>query len=164
MLDFNHLKKRINKIQILRKKEEYSKILKEVELLLDEFPYITSLLVLKSVLIQALDDEESIKLWKLKDAKEALEQAVKIDEKSIEALNELAFYIYAVEDDSEKALVFFERSINYCKEFLEEAYSGKIKCLVEVGKKDEALKCIEEAFRIFPDSQELKQLSSELGR
>ncbi|MEW6608953.1 MAG: hypothetical protein AB1414_16155 [bacterium] len=156
MRNFKYLKEKMEAIEILEKQEDFRKSLKEVQHLLTEFPYLTPLLVLKGELIQLLDEEDSNQ-WKLEDAKEALEQAVAIDEKSIDALLELAFYSYAVEDNNEIALHLFEKSINMSRKFLEEAYGGKCKCLFETNRKEEALKCVKEALRIFPESEKLKE-------
>jgi tetratricopeptide (TPR) repeat protein len=69
----------------------------------------------------------------LSAAREAFEMALELDPDSLPALLELGWYYHAVEDDSERALPFFERAIELSREHLTEAARGRAGCLAELS-------------------------------
>lgn len=160
MNDLNSLHQPLKEVEKLARRGDYKAALAMINDLLSQYPFDTRLLLLKGEIIQLLD--ENSPLGELKDARKALELAVKVDPKSIEALLELAYFYSAVEDNDLKALQLFDQAIQLCLTFLQEAYIGKIKSLTSSERKSEALKSIKEALRLFPDSEEIRKLEKEI--
>ena len=95
----------LKNVELLLKYEQYSDALSIVNKLLEKYPFFTKLLLLKGRLIQLLDEES--KLGELHDALDALQTAIELDQESIDALNELAMFHYAIEgNDNEYKLSF----------------------------------------------------------
>jgi tetratricopeptide (TPR) repeat protein len=69
-------------------------------------------------------------------------EAIENDENYVPAHIDLGFYYYAVEDDSEKALGYFEQAINKSASHLREAIIGKAKALADLDRHQEALACL----------------------
>jgi len=84
-------------------------------------------LVLKGRCIQ-LGSEQAPALV---EAEKAFTEALRLDEGYVPALLELAWFYYAVEDDSARALPLFEKAIALSQERLTEAVIGKARCLEE---------------------------------
>ena len=74
----------------------------------------------------------------LKEAEEAFRAALGIDENYIPALLELAWFYHAVEDDSEKALPFFDKALDIAWGYLREAVKGKMGCLEDLDSTEAA--------------------------
>jgi tetratricopeptide (TPR) repeat protein len=81
----------------------------------------------------------------LSEAEKAFTEALRFDESYVPALLELAWFYYAVEDDSARALPLFEKTIDLAREQLTEAVIGKARCLEEV----ETSKAADEFFQEF---------------
>ena len=96
--------------------------------------------LLKSCAIQLSDDS----IYILQDAEQCLLDVIKNDEYYIEAYIDLAFYYYAVEDNSEKSLSFFDQAISRSKNCLREAIIGKAKALADLNKIKESLTCLDD--------------------
>lgn len=159
MYDLNSLHQPLKEVEKLAKRGNYEVALIKVNDLLSQYPFDTRLLLLKGEIIQLLDEDSP--LGELKDARKALELAVKVDPKSIEALLELAYFYSSVEDNDLKAIQLFDQAIQLCLTFLQEAYIGKIKSSVNSERRSEALKSIKESLRLFPDSEEIRKLEKE---
>jgi tetratricopeptide (TPR) repeat protein len=148
--------KKIKEIEDLSMKEDYETALILLESLLSEYPFVTQMLIKKGELIQLLP--ETSESGELSDAKKALELAVEIDPKSVEAILELAYFHSAVLDQEKEAEKLFDRMIQICFEFLEDAYHGKIQSLINRDRREEANQWIQEAQKLFPTSVGMKQL------
>lgn len=156
------LKRKLRTIQTLCNAGNYAKAVDEGNALIKTYPYFTPLLVLKAQTIQLLEGDTT-SASTLEEAKEALMLAVDLDPKAVDALNELAFYLSAVEDDDAAALGLFERSIDLSKETLKEAFIGRIKCLLALEQRSEALACFKEALRFFRDHPGIKNLKGDFS-
>src|SRR5262249_16041777 len=84
----------------------------------------------------------------LGDARKALQQAVQLDENSPAALIELGYYLDNVEDDSQAASKAFSQGIAVARRLLIDALLGRTKALLQLKKRDEALKCLIEALHL----------------
>lgn len=146
--------KKIKEIEDLSTKEDYETALILLESLLSEYPFVTQMLIKKAELIQLLP--ETSELGELSDAQKALELAVEIDPKSVEAILELAYFHSAVLDQEKEAEKLFDRTIQICFEFLEDAYRGKIQSLISRDRREEANRWIQEAQKLFPASVDIK--------
>jgi Tfp pilus assembly protein PilF len=111
------------------------------------------MLIKKGELIQLLP--EASELGELSDAQKALELALEIDPKSVEAILELAHFYSAVLDQEREAEKLFDQAVQRCSEFLEEAYRGKIQSLVSRGKSVEARRWVQKAQKLFPASVDI---------
>jgi tetratricopeptide (TPR) repeat protein len=129
-----------------------------LERLLSEYPFVTRLLIKKGELIQLLP--EASELGELSDAQKTLELAVEIDPQSVEAILELAYFYSAVLDREKESEKLFDRAIQRCFEFLEQAYLGKIQSLMSRGRSVEARQWFQEAQKLFPTSMDIKSLGS----
>ena len=146
--------KKLKDIERLLKENQYSNALLIVNKLLEKYPFLTRLLLLKGRLIQLLDEESE--LGELQDALDALESAVELDSESIDALNELAMFRHVVEDKHDEAMLLFEKSIAKSFQFLEEAYPGKARCLFDKDRIFESLNCLNEGLQVIPHAAKLK--------
>lgn len=147
---------KIKEIEDLSMKKDYETALILLESLLSEYPFVTQMLIKKGELIQLLP--ETSELGELSDAQKALELAVEIDPKSVEAILELAYFHSAVLDQEKEAEKLFDRTIQICFEFLEDAYRGKIQSLISCDRREEANQWIQEAQKLFSASLDMEKL------
>jgi hypothetical protein len=135
---------RLEKIIDKQKHKDFDEMLKIFRGLDDcEYELSPRFAVLKSVAIQLSDNSYG---YSLQDAEHSLLDALKSDENYINAYIELAYYYYAVDDDAQKALIFFDQAISKSKGYLREAIIGKAKSLVDLDREKEALLCLNERF------------------
>jgi tetratricopeptide (TPR) repeat protein len=120
--------------QRLYRMQKYESAISEADKVLRLSPHNVPMLLLKARAIQLLDDNESINKYSIKFVKDVLLMARTADPRSIDALNELAFYVFAVEDNDTKAIGLFDKSVALAIENLREAYTGRIKCLTDMDK------------------------------
>jgi tetratricopeptide (TPR) repeat protein len=90
-------------------------------------PLTPAELVLKGRCIQLGSEQAPA----LAEAEKAFAEALRLDDGYVPALLELAWFYYAVEDDSARALPLFEKAIALSQEQLTEAVIGKARCLEE---------------------------------
>ncbi len=141
----------------------------EARRLLNDYPGVTPLLLLKALSIAQLDDAHStIAPWG--EEREALELAAEVDPLSTSALVELASYLFASEGNSEEALKLFKKSVALSKERLLRSYVGTVRSLMDVAESDEndadriaegratAKIVLDEATELFPDDEELEEI------
>lgn len=93
-------------------------------------------LVLKGRCLQLSD--APVAAANLKEAEAAFRAALYIDKDYVPALLDLAWFYHAVEDDSGRALPFFERALEISQDSLREAVKGKMRCLEEIDSPDAA--------------------------
>jgi len=123
------------------KSKGINKAIEILDNLLKKSPTDTTLLIKKAVLVQLSD--ENCK-YSLKDVKSLLKLATKIDKNNIEALIELAYYYYTIENRNSKAYPLIEKGFDLCINNIKELLELKIKCLIDQDKKDKIKKEITE--------------------
>lgn len=89
------------------------------------------------------------------ESKRVLQHAVAIDSASVEALNELAYYVRTYED-SKRASKHFDGAIKLSMAQLKEAYIGKLRCLTDNGQIAARRKLFAAAIAIFGNDRDLK--------
>jgi tetratricopeptide (TPR) repeat protein len=92
----------------------------------------------------------------LNDAEVSFLKALEIDEDYVPALVDLAWFYYAVMDDSTKALPLFERAIKVSIHQITEAVEGKMKCLEELRSPEEARGFLRQVSQGLLDVKELE--------
>ena len=97
-------------------------------------------LVAKSRALQLAEGEDSENEAEdgLKAAERALVTALALDEDSVEALVDLGYFYYAVENDASRAKPLFERALSICRTGIIESASGVAGCLSELSSPLEA--------------------------
>jgi len=123
----------------------YDRALAEVSRLLNEWPDNPRLLIFWADLIQLQDTDEGPSLA---DAKAAYQRAIELSENSPEALTELGLFIYALEDNAQAALPYFEQAAEVCWSFLEQALVGQAEACAELERWSEAAALLREVHRI----------------
>jgi tetratricopeptide (TPR) repeat protein len=93
----------------------------------------------------------------LDEARRSFQDALDIDESYVPALIELAFFHYAVEDDSQQALPLFEKAVEICIRQLTEAVEGKMKCIEELHSAEAARSFLVEIARRCLDLESLEK-------
>lgn len=74
----------------------------------------------------------------LANAEESLLRAIQLEPQNIDAYVDIGYFYYAVADQSDKAIPFFECAEKYAAFFLLDAMLGKAKALVDLDKTSEA--------------------------
>jgi tetratricopeptide (TPR) repeat protein len=143
--------------------------LTELDLLLREnegLRFSSYFLVERSILIQIQDEMDDniskAKGWTLEDAEKNLRDAIAIDPSSIRAPTELGYFLFVINDKAKEALGHFERAIRNCNDFLEKAFLGKIKCILELEGAEEANKLLARAEDLFPDSERFIDIKTDI--
>jgi tetratricopeptide (TPR) repeat protein len=146
-------KKSLASVLTLWSEGDYESALREVEVLLKTWPGNAQLHVMRAGLIQLQDGPTAA----LHDAKQSLEEAVALDEASPAAAIELGHFFDAVEDDPKAASKVYSKAIVQLRRLLVEALIGQAKALLQLDKKDEALKCLSELIRLSEDASVSKR-------
>ena len=154
------VKRGITSIKTLRRQGRNDLALEEVDRLLEASPNAAHLLVMRGQLIQLQDDEDGKPT--LDDAKKALKLAVELDDRSPNALIELGYYLYAVQDDTKAGAKYFQKAIDLSRELLGEALLGHAKALQELGRDTEALVHLQEAEQVVPHDSRSEGFSGRL--
>ncbi len=128
----------ISEVRSLMSRSKFSEALAEVDALLEQWPDQPALLVLRGELIQLQDENGP----PLDEAVFALKRAATLDPRNADALLELAYFQFAVQDDSRAAEKSFSRSISASSEALISALVGRAGALEELGRKREAFDCL----------------------
>lgn len=121
---------------------KHRQALQLVDELLKSWPENPSLLVLRAELIQSADFDDAPPL---NEAKDALVRAVELNPDAAEPRLELAHFLFAVEDNRKEAIKHFDEAQKICERQLRETLTAKAKALAELGRKEEALKCLAQA-------------------
>ena len=133
MIDFKYIEKLIDA-------EKFCKLLDYLDLLVNSVGKLPpNLLVLKGRCIQLSECNE----YSLEDAKESFYEALKIDEKSIEALIELGWYYNTIENNPKKALSIFNKAMLYSKQVFLDAIEGCAYSINETESVNNAIKFID---------------------
>ena len=121
----------------------YAKALSTVDRMLVDWPDNPRLLGMWGALVQLQSGEVEATL---DEAQAALRRAVDLDEESPGAWKELGHFLSAVEDDAPAASRCFDKAVRLCKNILAETLLANAQSLSELGRRDEALACIAEAY------------------
>ena len=102
-------------------------------------------------------DEDDFDRISLEDVEDFLEISMGLSPTDVEARSELGFFLFAVNDETEKALNVFREARNLCLKQLAECTSGMADCLLELGQRDEARKILKQTLTLCQDSEELRE-------
>ncbi len=125
---------RLAQISRLWAEQDYDAALSNVEDLSSQWPGNAHLRVLWSNLIQLQHKPQH----DLSEARQALRQAIDLDETSPEAAIELGHYLHNVEDNARGAAKAFSAAAANARSLLVEALVGEARALIELGKKEDA--------------------------
>ncbi len=141
---YRELKSRINE---LYQHNDYNAALQLTEQGLEVYPCAPALLLMKGVLLQLVDDDSP-----LEEARHYLESAEMYDCGQNSPTIELGNFSYALDQDSNAALRYFQRAEALALSILEEALVGQVRALLDIGKFDEARQVLDEAKTSIPTS------------
>ena len=149
--------------------EKYDRALKKLEELKKNWPGSAQLQILWARLVQ-LQDNPTLSLA---DAKQALQQAVELDKQSPAAAVELGYFLDNVEDDPQAATKSFAQGIAAARLLLIEGLLGQARALMQLDRRDEAVRCLVEAHQLAdaerspkknPFASRIEELLTELGQ
>ena len=129
--------------------------------LLKQQPYSADLLVKRAKLEQLLDWDEPVGGISLASVRAHLEAAHMLAPDAVEPLLELGHLAYAVEDDPEAGLRYFEMALERTEWALREALLGKIKCFLAMGEPAPALAEIRAASAYLEGDTDFEGLKAE---
>jgi len=138
---------------------KHSAVARRVRELLRRYPEVPALLVYKGMALQLADDNGKDHL---KEAREALKAAADLVLGVPYPVTEFAYFLYAVDDNSQKALKLFERARIDGLTIVEQAYIGSIKALIDLGQINRAKKTLKAATRTLGPTPKLSRLKDEL--
>lgn len=149
-------KKALAGILALWERGDYDAALKKVGELQKEWPGNPQLHIMRASLIQLQECPDAT----LEDAKRALQDAIDLDESSPAAAIELGNFLDAVEDDPKAAAKNYSKAIAQARRLLIEALIAQSKAQLQLGKKEEVLRCLVELFRLTEDAYPAKRSRS----
>lgn len=150
----------LKELKTLQRKLRFGAVVTKANTLLKVHPYLVPALVAKARAIQMLEEGE-LSLGTLDEAKDSLTLAVDLDPAAGGAVNELAYFLFAIWDRSNQALGLFERSLSISLEALRDAHIGRIKCLMDLERWSSCERALKEARRIFPSDLKFTELKEE---
>lgn len=134
-------KRRLTHARKLAQQEDFAAALAIVDELLADWPGAASLHVLRAELIQLGEDDGP----PLEEAKRSLNEALRLDDESIDAMLEKAHFEFAIEDDAKMAAKTFDTAIERSTAALVNALLGRAAALAELERRDEAFDCLARA-------------------
>ncbi|MCI0703888.1 MAG: hypothetical protein L0241_22755 [Planctomycetia bacterium] len=161
--------KGLTEIQSLLEVEKYDRALERLEKLRDAWPGNPQLLIVWSRLVQLQDNPTHT----LADAKRALQQAIELDKQSAAAAIELGYFLDNVEDNVQAATKSFAQGIVAARQLLIEGLLGQARALIQLDKREEAVRCLVEAHQLAdadraakknPFAARIEELLTELGQ
>lgn len=147
----------LQKVIEMSKNEKHTEALSLIELMIKEHGEIPLLLVMKGVNIQLSSDDT----YNLDDVRNSFEKALMYDEEYVDAILEMAWFEYAVEDNAGAANERFDKAIHILKKQFEEALSGKAKCILETASGKELKVFINNVFKSLENSEVIKSIMEE---
>jgi predicted Zn-dependent protease len=138
------LAKGLADVTALMEDEKYDRALKRLEELRKNWPGNAQLQVLWAKLVQL----QEVPTHALSDAKRALQQAVELDKQSPAAAIELGYFLDNVEDDPQTAAKAFAQGIAAARHLLIEGLLGQAKSLIQLDKREDAVRCLVEAHQL----------------
>jgi tetratricopeptide (TPR) repeat protein len=141
MMNTHTFEQRLAKVLRQWRAEKYDLALSEVEKLMEAMPGNAQLHILWANLVQLQDKPTHT----LDEAKKALQRADALDKNSPAAALELGHYLDAVKDDPKAASKAFSEGIQTARHLLIDGLLGQARALLQLEKREEALKCLMEA-------------------
>jgi len=121
------MKEIIRKIRKLAIAGKYNEALELLETIPKQ--YMTSDMWVKRGIYMQLGDGTDT--YSLADAKESFKRAIALNPNNVEAMIELGYFLYAVEDNAIDAKRHFRKAVNLLSKLNNEALSGIKKCVEE---------------------------------
>ncbi len=137
-------KQKLAEVLRLWKRKQYDRALAAVDELRSEWPGNARLHVLWASLVQLQENPTH----SLANVKHALREAVDLDKESPAAAIELGHFLDAVEDDPHAASKVFAEATALARRLLIEGLLGQAKALIQLEKREEALRCLVEAISL----------------
>ena len=147
------LTKGLSDVKSLWQDGQHDRALKRVEELRTNWPGNAHLHVLSAQLVQLAEEPTQT----LEDAKRTLQQAVELDKSSPAAAVELGHFLDSVEDDPQAAMKAYAQGIAAARHALIDGILGQAKSLVQLDKREDALRCLVEAFRLADGERSAKK-------
>ena len=147
------LTKGLSDVTALMEDEKYDRALKRLEELRKAWPGNAHLHVLWAKLVQLTDEPTHT----LNDAKRALQQAIELDKQSPAATIELGYFLDNVEDDPQAAAKAFAQGITAAKLSLIDGLLGQAKALLQLDKREDAVRCVVEALHLADTERSAKK-------
>jgi tetratricopeptide (TPR) repeat protein len=141
MTNTRSLKQGFSKVFRHWRDNKYDLALDIVEELLKSWPGNSRLHILWASLVQ-LQDRPS---HQLDEVKKAFQRAMELDKDSPAAAVELGHFLDAVEDDPQAASKVFAEGTLSARRLLIDGLLGQARALLQMDKRDEALKCLMES-------------------
>ena len=161
MSSLRAFRQKLSAISRLWEKEDYDTALAEVDQLRKSWPGNAHLMVIWASLVQLQEQPKH----GLDEAKQALQQAVELDDSSPAAAIELGNFLDAVEDNPQAAAKMYAEGVVVARQLLLAALIGQAKVLLQLNKRKEAVRCIREALRVElkgPIAEDIEELLSEV--
>lgn len=154
----NHqaFKRALTRISRLSAAKDYDAALEQVESLLKTWPGNPHAQVLRATFLQLQEHPSS----NLDDVKRILHEATELDAESPAAAIELGHFLDAVEDDPKQAAKVFDEAVHRARQLLIEALIGQARVLLQLDKRQEAIRCLAEILRLSGDSRSGRPLKS----
>ena len=138
----------LNRALALQKQGDLAAANERIAMLLEQFPLQADLLIKKYQLQRLLKGVDVLE-GKTSDAELRLANEL-VPTWAIPFI-ELGFWEYSVKDRSNEAFVYFEKARRLAKSQLIQAYAGEIKCLIDLGKVEEAKTLYASLTDAFPE-------------
>jgi len=146
------LKQKLAQVDRLWSDTKFGQALSEVEKLMKAWPGSAHLLILWASLVQLQDKTDHT----LDDAKKALQSAIEMDRTSPAGFIELGQFFDSVEDNPQEASKAFSEGVALARQLLIEGLLGQAKSLMQLSKREEAIKCIIESLQLTNRSRPQK--------
>jgi tetratricopeptide (TPR) repeat protein len=134
-------KQKVAEVLRLRDDKQYDRALAVVEELQTIWPGNPQLYILWACLVQLQENAEH----GLEEVKAALQEAIDLDKDSPAAAVELGYFLDNVKDNPQAASKVFVEAILAARRLLIDGLVGRTKALLQLNKRDEAVKCLMEA-------------------
>jgi tetratricopeptide (TPR) repeat protein len=161
--------KGLAEVTSLMEGEEYDRALKRLDELRKTWPGNAHLHLLWGRLVQLQDHPTHA----LSEVKRALQHALDLDKHSPAAAIELGHFCDNVDDDPQAASKLFAHGVTAARQSLIEALHGQAKALLQLDKRDEAVRCLIEALHLADAerssrkgffAERIEELLKELGQ
>jgi tetratricopeptide (TPR) repeat protein len=148
---------------------KYDRALKRLEEVRKAWPGNATLQLLWARLVQLQDDPAH----GLDDAKQAIQQAIEFDPNAPAGPIELGYFLDNVEDDPRAATKAYAQGIAAARNLLIEGLLGQTRALLQLDKREDAVRCLVEAHRLAdaertskkgPFADRIEELLAEIGQ
>jgi len=157
MTSVRSFKQKLSHVFRLWNSKHYEAALGEVEELLQAWPGNGQLYILWASLVQLQENSKH----SLEDVKQALQQALELDKSSPAGAIELGHFLDGVEDDPQAASKVYAEAVAQARRLLIEGLIGQAKALLQLNKREEAMKCLLELLHLTETASPPKRPPSE---